>query len=497
MRLETSLNLKISQEMVLSPRMIQSMEILQLPVMALEEKLQQALEENPVLELKQDEENPNQENEASEPGPLAEESMAEGPERELVIDSKGQGEEDFERLEAIPEDWRDSLYDDHRPSRSAIESLGDSKHDAEQNIASRPESLEDYLIAQLAFFDLKAEERSIVQQVIASLDEGGYLKSTAEEIASQLDPRPEIDQVEDGIDLVQQLEPRGVGAHTLEECLLLQLDRDTPDFPAVRVLIQNHLEDIRHNRVPLIQKATSFTIPRINEAVLFIRKLNPKPGTGFSEQKIPYVVPDIEIQKTPDGEYSIRLTDDWLPDVQVNKNYIQDCKNRATDPKVKEFLRPKIQSAQWLLEAIEQRRNTLRRVTQAIVQKQKAFLDQGMEFIEPLKMQQIADEVGVDVSTISRAVDEKWIQTPRGIFTLKRFFGGGTQTATGEEIAYERIRGKLNELIAGEDKANPLSDAELVHKLQAEGYPVARRTITKYRKIMNIPSSRERKVWGP
>jgi len=170
-------------------------------------------------------------------------------------------------------------------------------------------------------------------------------------------------------------------------------------------------------------------------------------------------------------------------------------RDKQADAKTKEFLKRKIQAAQWLMESIEQRRNTLEKVTRAIIQHQRSFLDKGPEFIEPLKMQQIADQVGVHVTTVSRAVDDKWVQTPRGVFPLKRFFGGGTQTASGEDVAYETIKKKLQEIIDNEDKAEPLSDEDLVHKLSDVGYPVARRTVTKYRKMLNIPSSRQRKDW--
>jgi len=490
----------MSHELHLAPRMIQSMEILQLPIMALEEKIQQELQENPVLELTQDaEENLNDENwndHHSSDSNSDSNSSPDTTDKTLVIDTKGQAEADFERLDAMPEEWRESFYDDHRPSRGAQEDISDRKHNAMHNVVSRPQSLEDYLIDQLSFFDISNGERRVVNQVIANLDDGGYLKSSAEEIALSLDPPVTPDEVRHAIALVQRLDPTGVGARDLAECLLLQLPSNIPNLDAVRALITNHLEDIRHNRIPAIQKTTGLEISTIQDCIEVIRKLNPKPAAYFNTENIPYVVPDIEIIRDQDGSYIIRMPDELLPNVQLNKSYVAECKNRATDAKVKEFLRPKIQSAQWLIEAIEQRRSTLKKVTEAIVQRQLNFLDNGPEYIEPLKMLQIAEVVGVDVSTISRAVDDKWVQTPRGVFPLKRFFGGGTQNATGEDIAWEKIRRKLLEVVEAEDKKNPLSDEDLVNKLQEEGYPVARRTITKYRKMLNIPSSRERKDWS-
>jgi RNA polymerase sigma-54 factor len=207
-------------------------------------------------------------------------------------------------------------------------------------------------------------------------------------------------------------------------------------------------------------------------------------------------VPDIVVERTEEGEYTVRLLDDWVPNIYISRKYIDLYRDKSSDPTAKEYLKRKIQAAQWLMDSIEQRRSTLEKVTKAIIQHQRAFLDRGPEHIEPLKMQQIADQVGVHVTTVSRAVDDKWVQTPRGIFPLKRFFGGGKKIEeTGEEVAWEVIKQKLLEIIENEDKSNPLSDEDLVTKLQEADYPVARRTVTKYRKMLNIPSSRQRKDW--
>src|SRR5260370_28664678 len=255
------------------------------------------------------------------------------------------------------------------------------------------------------------------------------------------------------------------------------------------------MEDIQHNRLPVIKRTPGFNLPLIKEAIDALRTLNRNPGSQFTVDKIPYVVPDIAVERTESGEYDVRLLDDWTPNIYISRRYVEMYKNKPEEPKAREYLKKNITAAHWLLESIEQRRATLEKVTRAIIQHQRSFLDKGPEFIEPLKMQQIADQVGVHVTTVSRAVDDKWVQTPRGIFSLKRFFGGGTQTTTGEEIAWEKIKQRLLEIIDKEDKANPLSDEDLVAKLNEAGYPVARRTVTKYRKMLNIPSSRQRKEW--
>jgi RNA polymerase sigma-54 factor len=490
---------RMEQKMILAPRMIQSMEILQLPIMALQERIQQELQENPVLELKDEAPDGTQTAEETEEQPQVETddvaAAADDPERELVIEETGNNELDFDRLEALSRDWEDHFSEGHRPSRNGIDEEGDRKHDAMQNMPSRPQSLQDYLNDQLTFLDIPEEQLKLVRFVLTHINENGYLAVAVEEIARAYNPETTVDQVLEVLGIVQKLEPPGVGARDLRECLLLQLTPETPYRDVLRVLIQNHLEDIQHNRLPVIQRRTGFDLSLIKSAMEALKHLNPRPGAQFTADNIPYVVPDIAVERAESGEFDVRLLDDWTPTIYISRRCIELYRDKGGDPKTREYLKRKIQAAQWLMESIEQRRHTLERVTRAIIQHQRAFLDKGPEHIEPLKMQQIADQVGVHVTTVSRAVDDKWVQTPRGIFPLKRFFGGGTQTATGEEVAWETIKQKLLEIIDKEDKSNPWSDEDLVNKLHEAGYPVARRTVTKYRKMLNIPSSRQRKDW--
>ncbi len=504
MRLETGQYQKLDQRMYLAPRMIQSMEILQLPIMALQERIQQELQENPVLEQKEaGDDGPTADGEPEDIPDIAAEEKDPG-DAELVV-SEGDSELDFDRLEALSRDWDDHFNEEHRPSRNGMDDELDKKHDAMQNMASRPQSLQDYLNDQLAFLEESSEEKQLLRYVIAHIDDNGWLTGTIDDLAQNFERPVTSSMVEAALVAVQKLDPPGVGARNLSECLLLQLTPETPHRETLRVLIQNHLDDIYHNRLPQIQRRTGFDIASIKEAIEQLKHLNPKPGAQFTSESIPYVVPDIVIEKTEEGEYTVRLLDDWVPNIYISQKHINLYRDKSADATTKEFLKRKIQAATWLLESIEQRRNTLEKVTRAIIQHQKAFLDQGPEYIQPLKMQQIADQVGVHVTTVSRAVDDKWVQTPRGIFPLKRFFGGGTAMtlpegsalgAEGEMVAWEVIKQKLLEIIGAEDKANPLSDEDLVTKLHDAGYPVARRTVTKYRKMLNIPSSRQRKDWA-
>jgi RNA polymerase sigma-54 factor len=488
---------KMEQKQILAPRMIQSMEILQLPIMALQERIQQELQENPVLELK---ESGNDEpgaapDEIEEIVPASEREDVTDPQKELVIDETGDNELDFDRLEAISRDWEEHFSEEHRPSKNGLNDEADKKHDAMQNAASRPQSLQDYLTDQLAFLDTSPEQAKLIRFLITHINEHGYLTTSLEDIGRSYDPPATPEQMEEVLRMVQKLEPTGVGARDLSECLLLQITPETPYADVLRVLIQNHLEDIQHNRLPVIQKKTGFDLHTIKEAIDALKHLNPRPGAQFTADQTQYVVPDIAVEQSEEGTYDVRLLDDWTPSIYISRRYVDLVRNKDTDPKDREYLKRKIQAAQWLMESIEQRRNTLQKVTRAIIQHQRAFLDQGPEHIEPLKMQQIADQVGVHVTTVSRAVDDKWVQTPRGVFPLKRFFGGGTKTDSGEDVAWETIKQKLLEIIGNENKAEPLSDEDLVAKLSEGGYPIKRRTVTKYRKMLNIPSSRQRKVW--
>jgi RNA polymerase sigma-54 factor len=496
MQLNTSLSHRMDLRQTIAPRMIQSMEILQLAVMALQERIEHELEENPVLEERDS--TPEEEAEAadSDPVPAAElEVDVIDPQKEFVVEDSIDNEKDFDRLEAMNEAWADHFNEESRPSSNRIDEAMDKKHDAMLNMASRPQSLQDYLNDQVAFLDADAVEKELIRYVISHMDERGYLATPLDEIARGLGDAVTVARLEEALAKVQKLEPAGVGARTVEECLLLQLNNETPYREVVRALVQHHLEDIQHNRMPVIEKKTGYSLDIIQHAIEVLKHLNPKPGAAFTSDNIPYVVPDILVERKDDGEFDVKLMDDWTPNIYISRRYLEMYRDKSADPKAREFLKRKFQSAQWLIDAIEQRRSTLIKVTKAIIHHQRAFLDKGPEHIEPLKMQQIADQVGVHVTTVSRAVDEKWVQTPRGIFSLKRFFGGGTQTASGEEVAWETIKQKLLEIIGNEDKANPLSDEDLVNKLSETGYPVARRTVTKYRKMLSIPSSRQRKVW--
>jgi RNA polymerase sigma-54 factor len=491
MRLSFGQELRLVQKQVLAPRMIQSMEILQLPIMALQERIEQEMQENETLELVEtDPDLPEEQEEQVNPdAPTVDE-------RELVVDESKNNADDFERLLNLDEEWPDAFEDRHRPSSARIEEEGDRQHDTMANMVSRPTNLHDHLHDQLGWFDLDSPTRILCDRIIYNLDHNGYLQGRLEDLLDPDAGPEELSGAEAALALVQRLDPPGVAARDLRECLLLQLQPGMPYYEQLKTLISDHLEDIEHNRLPQIERKTGYSIEVINNALQELRKLKPKPGADYYSEYVPNVTPDVFVEQTEGGRYKVRLEDRQMPNLFISPYYRQLLLSGETDDKTREYIKRKINSAQWLIESIEQRRNTLTKVAQAIVDHQTEFLNKGPEFIEPLKMQQIADKVGVHVTTVSRAVDDKWIQTPRGIFPLKRFFVGGTVSAQGEEVAWDAVRLKLQEIVDQEDKRAPFSDDELVQELAKHGLTVARRTVTKYRKAMDIPSSRQRRDWS-
>jgi RNA polymerase sigma-54 factor len=496
MRLSFSQDLRLAQKQVLAPRMIQSMEILQLSIQALEERIEQEMEENPVLDILEEEPEAAADEAASSDEEYQPPDAPTEEERELVIDETHSNEGDFERLMKMDEQWPDHFEERSHASRGEVEEAGQRKLDAMANMVARPQSLQDYLHDQLGWFDIEPTLRTMADRIIYNLDTNGYLQGRLDDLLG-LDAGPEdLALAQRALALVQKLDPPGVAARDLRECLLLQLTPGMAYYEQLKTLISNHLEDLEHNRLPVIAKKTGYTVELIQQVLGELRKLSPKPGADYSNVASPPVTPDVFVELDEDGKYRVRLEDGHTPNLFISPYYRQLFQNPDTSPEAREYIKRKVNSAQWLIDSIQQRRATLTKVSQAIVDHQKEFLDKGPEAIEPLKMQQIADKVGVHVTTVSRAVDEKWIQTPRGIFPLRRFFCGGTTSADGDEVAWDSVRRKLQEIVDAEDKQHPLSDDQLVTQLAAAGLTVARRTVTKYRKAMGILSSRQRRDWG-
>ena len=495
MRMQPGQILTQKQTQILSPRMIQSMEILQLPLVALQERIDQELVENPVLEVNEkDPETPDEQlDRENSDAPTLEE-------RELVVDTSGDdNQEDFERMNEIGNEVLVDSYEDYsRPSSNRIQEMTDRHHDQIANIVDNSQSFHQHLLLQIAEMELDRPTETACERIISSLDadDGGYLKTSLIDLLPPTATEEDLEIAKKALEIVQHLDPVGIAARDLRECLLLQISDEHPFAEEMRLLVGNHLEDLRDNRLPLIEKKTGLSIDDIQLILEDIQELNPKPTASFASRSAPTVTPELEVLRTDEGDYRIKMDEGPGRGLFISRYYSERLANGTATAEEKEFIKRKLNAAQWLIESIEQRRSTLTKVAQAIVDHQKDFLENGPEHIHPLKMQQIAEKVGVHVTTVSRAVDDKWIETPRGIFPLKKFFVGGTTNASGEDVAWDKIRIRLQELIDEEDKSKPYSDDEIVKRLNAKGLKVARRTVTKYRKKMGIPSSRQRRQWS-
>lgn len=492
MRLSFGLEQRQTQKQIMAPRMIQSMEILQLPLMALQERIEQEMNENPVLEMVQDDPpGADESQEAEHPDAPAE------TEKELVVEEKGDNADDFERLVDLDREVPDYFEERPRTSSNQVQDAMDRKHDAMANLVDRPESLHHHLLVQLGELELEPQLEKLCELIVSTLDarDGGYFRSSLHDLLPPSAEPEQLELAELALTIVQQLDPPGIAARSLQECLLLQITPDMLFYDELKLLIA-HVEDLGDNRLPAVQKATGLSIDDIQDLLEELRKLNPKPGSLFADTFVPTVTPDVRLEQNEDGTYKVVMDDDRMPQLYISDYYRRRLANGAATAEEKEFIKRKVNAAQWLIDSINQRRSTLTRVAQAIVDYQHRFLDEGPEAIEPLKMQQIADQVGVHVTTVSRAVDDKWLQTPRGILPLRKFFVGGTRSEDGEDVAWDAIRIKLQEVVDNEDKSKPLSDDQLVKELKNNGLTVARRTITKYRQKMGIPSSRKRRDWS-
>lgn len=475
--------------------MIQSMEILQLPVLELQERIDQEMTENPVLEELEQEQ---LELEGAEALAAAEQSTQDEGEQELIVDEDSNNAEDFERLDDLDQEIPDYFDELPRTSVNRVQEFSDRYHDTMANISQRGITLYEHLVLQLRELELEDELFSMAERIASTLDSegGGYLTIPLESLLRNDLDQQQLELAQQALFVLQQLDPIGVAARNLEECLLLQISVEHPFYRELHLLITNHLEDLEHNRLPVIQKQTGLSIEDIQLIWEELRQLNPKPAASFVEKPVISVVPDLFVHQEDDGRYVVSVEERDIPQLCISDYYRRRLKANDANKEEKEFLRRKLNGAQWLIDAIYQRQATLLKVSQAIVDHQYRVIDDGLEAIIPLKMQQIADQVGVHVTTVSRAVDDKWIQTPRGIFPLRGFFVGGTTGDDGEDVAWDNIRTKLQEIIDQEDKAKPHSDDELVRRLKQFGLSVARRTVTKYRKKMGVPSSRQRKDWS-
>lgn len=467
MRLDLSLSQRPEMQLRLSPQLIQRIEILQLPTPELMELVQQECSDNDVLDV-------------DVPRVDTPEPSENGKEVELD-EQVSDGVEQYSGYNEIL-----------RPKRNDGER--DPKMEAMANAPAQSSSLREHLLAQVGYHSLPDKIRAFVEILIDHLDENGFLPDPVEELRIPFDEQFSVEEAHEALEYLKTLDPVGVGARDMVECFEMQLDPTHVNYDLHRKIVTEHLDDWRDNRMPTIQRSTGVSIEAVKAAMLELRDiLSLPPGRQFREDVVVSVRPDVVVEKR-DGDFNVRLEDDFYPDVGISPTSLELYRNRGVVGKARRDLKGKIERARFLMEAIQQRKETLHRVALEIVGHQREFFESGR--LLPLKMRDVADTLGLHVSTVSRAISDKWMQTPRGIFPLKSFFTGaapGGETSGLE--SRDSVRNKVSEIVEAEDKARPLSDEEIVEKLKALGLSIARRTVTKYRKMLNIPSSRQRREY--
>lgn len=500
----------MGQQMKLAPRMIQANEILQMSAMALEERIEQELVSNPTLELRE----PGEGDEDLDDELKQEQRDSSEGERELTVrdDADDPGhKDDFERLgnmtEEYGEAWASNTYESesYRPARDTGER--DAKMDAMANTAARSRSLVDQLLDQWRLVEAAEPVGRAGEYLISFIDDDGYLRTDRQTLLDQAPPDVDVDLLDEALGLIQSnLEPVGVAARDLRECLLLQIDAKmrqgtngdaaAGDLSLERLLVSDYLKDIENNRLPRIAKETGRDIEQIKQAIAQLRRFHPHPGRLLVEDSPRTITPDAIIEyEEEEDRYVARLKNDRLPALRISRAAQRMSRDRGLDSRTRTFVKNNISSAQWLMEAVVRRHSTLLRVINVVIDAQRDYFDYGPQHLKPLPMTTVADQLGIDVSTVSRAVSEKYLQTPRGIVPLRMFFSGGTETQAGEAMSWTAVQAKLKEIIDGEDKSNPLSDDVLMDELKKHGIDIARRTVAKYRKQLNIPAARQRREY--
>lgn len=504
--------MKLGQQMKLAPRMIQSMEILQMPLAELRERIEQELESNPTLEIVEIE------------GDLERDRQT-ANERELSIEPESA--DDFARLDEYTEnnpDAAENTYSDDAKARRDYDDLPrtrasggdrDAKFEAMAAAPARGASLSEQLGDQWSLTDVSERIKALGAVIIANLDDDGYLRSEFEEIEQRAgqDVRA-LEASEADWELALQavqllLEPAGVAARDARECLLLQIDalgdrqgeeRDDQmsvndeSLSVARKLVSEYFEELMKNRLPKVAARSGLTLDQINLGLELLRRLSLSPARRLVDDAPEAISPDGVVEYDEDEDrYFAYLTDGRLPDVRINQEYAKMSADKGVPTQDRTFLKKNLSNAQWLMDAVAQRQHTLLRVINAVLDEQREFFDYGPEALKPLPMKTIADRLGIHVATVSRAVSEKYLMTPRGIVPLRSFFSGGLSTESGEDVSANSVKATIEEIIGGEDKAKPLSDEAIVKQLKERGIEIARRTVAKYRDQLGLPTARMRK----
>ncbi len=481
MGLEQKLNMILSQKLVMTPALQQAISLLQKNRLELADILKNEIIENPVLEI------------------------ADG-----VDEQPGENMEQNEKLSA--EDYGKEKAEDERDPFDEIDldsyfsdSTGYYHGDFEQyedapsfeNMLRSSTSLADHLLWQLGLNTSSETIKEIGEYIIGNLDESGYLISSEEEIMAMGNYSRE--EVEEAIKVIHQMDPSGVGARNLQECLLIQLDHLDYEDTVPWIIVEKYLDELESGKYDQIARKLSISVEEVLSGIEIIKGLDPKPGSEYNSEESTYIIPDVYVYFM-DGEYRVMLNDDGIPKLKISPVY-KELLDRGKDGKEKgettDYLKDKLRSALWFIKSIDQRQGTIYKVAESIVKHQRDFLDNGIIYLKPMILSDVADDIEMHQSTVSRVVNNKYMHTPQGLFEMKYFFHSGLHGANGEDISSLKTKELIKNIIASEDKSKPINDSAIAEKLADQGIDIARRTVAKYRKELKIPSSSKRKVRFP
>ncbi|EFJ2829102.1 RNA polymerase factor sigma-54 [Escherichia coli] len=474
--MKQGLQLRLSQQLAMTPQLQQAIRLLQLSTLELQQELQQALESNPLLEqIDTHEEIDTRETQDSETLDTADALEQKEMPEELPLDAS----------------W-DTIYTAGTPSGTSGDYIDDELPVYQ---GETTQTLQDYLMWQVELTPFSDTDRAIATSIVDAVDDTGYLTVPLEDILESMgDEEIDINEVEAVLKRIQRFDPVGVAAKDLRDCLLIQLsqfDKTTPWLEEARLIISDHLDLLANHDFRTLMRVTRLKEDVLKEAVNLIQSLDPRPGQSIQTGEPEYVIPDVLVRKH-NGHWTVELNSDSIPRLQINQHYASMCNNARNDDD-SQFIRSNLQDAKWLIKSLESRNDTLLRVSRCIVEQQQAFFEQGEEYMKPMVLADIAQAVEMHESTISRVTTQKYLHSPRGIFELKYFFSSHVNTEGGGEASSTAIRALVKKLIAAENPAKPLSDSKLTSLLSEQGIMVARRTVAKYRESLSIPPSNQRK----
>ena len=480
MALDLRLQVKLSQQLVMTPQLQQAIKLLQLGRMELVDVVTQELEENPMLE------------EGGDTREAGEEQKLTGDESETPVAADDSHQEVKGETEGMNDiDWQTYL-DGYSLSSGTSDVYEDSEERPSfESLLTKKSTLNDHLMWQLSLSTVPDLERHAIAEIIGNLDEEGYLHSSPQELAAAARVSPEV--VERALQMIRQYDPPGVACYNLQECLLLQLERLELGESLAATILRDHIDDLEGRKYTVIAKALKRPLEEVLAASKLISNLDPRPGRAYNQEEIQYITPDIFVRKVGD-EYVVMLNDEGLPNLRINSFYRNALANSdSVDKQAGEYIQEKMRSAVWLIKSIHQRQRTIFKVTTSIVKFQREFFEHGIAHLKPLVLRDVAEDIEMHESTVSRVTTNKYVQTPQGLFELKFFFNSGISTAFGDSVASESVKSKIRDIVAQEDPKKPFSDQKIVALLAGQDIRIARRTVTKYREMLGIGSSTERK----